>query len=378
MNPIEYLPGWLETMHAVTNTASDNAIIAAAAGAFAKIFRTSNILSIILHRNSTDAIIVSSSGFTQSQHASAANALVSLTEILNTTAPLQLPFNDERLDPLAAMSVSLMIPIPINREMTAVILLATEGKGIDLTLVQLMAEYTGALLKNKRQAYQLLQDQAEKFRIRGLLEQFVAPEVVEKMIEGKMLVQLKGERRKITTVTADIRGFTAVSEHAAPEIVVRLLNQFYSKMSDIVYDHSGMVDKFIGDAVLAVFGVSSPREDDSLRAVRSAEVMLSEFSQILEDDAEFQKHFSKLGVGIGITSGDVILGSFGSGKRLDYTVIGRSVNLSARLSSLARAQEILVDEATFRQTHTNFAYKKLTPMVIKGIDDFVQVYSIMA
>ena len=211
-----------------------------------------------------------------------------------------------------------------------------------------------------------------------MLEQFVAPEVVKEMIEGKMHIQLKGERRKISTVTADIRGFTAVSEQTAPEIVVTLLNQFYTKMSDIIYGHSGIVDKFIGDAVLAVFGVSSPREDDAVHAVRSAEAMLSEFSLLIKQDDEFQKHFSKLGVGIGITTGDVILGSFGSGKRLDYTVIGRPVNLSARLSSLARAQEVLVDEATFLQTQNSFTYKQLTPMVIKGIEDFGQVYSIMA
>lgn len=283
---------------------------------------------------------------------------------------------------LLSIGVDLLIPFPIDRTFLGMILLGPRltkepYSREDISLISMLASSITIAARNFKLSENYLSDQADKFRIRGLLEQFVAPEVVEDLITGKIDLRLKGERRQVSIVTADIRGFTAMSERVNAELIVKLLNQFYEKMSDIVFANAGMVDKFIGDAVLAVFGAPIAREDDSARALRTATEMVKAFEGITDESEEYRTVFLKLGLGVGVTTGDVILGNLGSGKRVDYTVIGKAVNLSARLSAIARAREVLTDHETFSKARTEFALEELKPMVIKGIDGFVRVYRVL-
>jgi adenylate cyclase len=178
------------------------------------------------------------------------------------------------------------------------------------------------------------------------LARFLPPELVEQMAREPDLLQRKTERRNATVVFADIRGFTRLSEQMTPERVVEFLNEFLEVMTGAILDHKGMLDKYIGDAVMGVFGVPFHSDDHALRALRSAMDMRDRLT-ILNVNLK-QKQLPELSVGIGLHTGDLLIGAIGSTRRLDYTVIGDTVNVASRIEGMTRNYpvEILLSGAT--------------------------------
>ena len=178
------------------------------------------------------------------------------------------------------------------------------------------------------------------------LSRFLAPELVDIVARDPGILQRQTETRTATVLFADIRGFTALSERLAPQQVVDFLNMFLDEMTNAILENQGWLDKYIGDAVMGVFGVPPVVDDHALRALRAA---LRMKERLVDLNVELEKRgLPKISCGIGLHTGELVRGSIGSTRRLDYTVIGDTVNLASRLEGLTRQHPvmILLSEAT--------------------------------
>ena len=168
----------------------------------------------------------------------------------------------------------------------------------------------------------------------------------------------------------DIRGFTALTEHMPPAEVIELLNDHMTALTEVAYAHEGIVDKFVGDLIMVLFGAPVSRGSDAARAVQCAQAML----EVRRAQNESAKH--PIEVGIGIATGDVVAGCMGSDQRLSYTVLGHSVNLASRLCGIAGRGEIIMDDATYEQARSLVAAEPLEPVQLKGMQVKVQPWRV--
>ncbi len=203
-----------------------------------------------------------------------------------------------------------------------------------------------ATLRSRLRLYQ------ERHVLRDTFSRYVSPELCEEILKNPGLLALGGRRQEVTVLFADIRNFTSMSETMAPEAVVEVLNTYFTEMVDLVFKFQGTLDKFVGDALMAVFGVPLPLPQAATRAVECALAM--------------QRHLKRMqaagltpiqGMRIGINTGEAIVGNIGSNKRMDFTVVGDVVNVAARLQELAKEVEAdtLISEATFQALEGRFA-----------------------
>lgn len=187
--------------------------------------------------------------------------------------------------------------------------------------------------------------------------------------------QIQGERRQVTVIFADISGFTALSERLDPEEVASFVNDCMKELVEAVYQYEGMVDKFIGDCIMAVFGTPIALEDDAERAVRASLAMrerLHAFNRRWVDKLK-----EPLGLHIGINSGIVIAGNVGNDLRMNYTVMGDTVNVASRLEGAAATGQIFVSQNTYRLTSGAFQFRALDPISVKGKRDLLTVYELI-
>jgi class 3 adenylate cyclase/tetratricopeptide (TPR) repeat protein len=201
------------------------------------------------------------------------------------------------------------------------------------------------------------------------VEPSIPPEL-RKKIEA-VRAELSGERREVAVVFADLSGFTELSERMDPEDVSFLMNRLLGDLADAVHRYEGYVDKFIGDAVMALFGAPLAHENDAERAVLAAMAML----QVLERHNRAGE--TPLALRVGINLGEVIAGHVGSGLRLQYTVIGDTVNVASRLEGKAEPNTILVSESLFRRLSSRFKGQQLPPLTVKGKSEPIQTYRIL-
>lgn len=211
-----------------------------------------------------------------------------------------------------------------------------------------------------------------KEQYRGILDKVVSPEVAEEMVKGN--ITLGGENRQITTLFADVRGFTTMTEDMEPQEVITMLNQYMEQAAAAVEAEGGVVDKYVGDEVMAIFGAPVSHDDDPLRAVRAAIKIQDNIKQLNKQRAAANE--PEINVGIGINTGTAVAGNMGSVNRLNYTVLGESVNIAARLCSQAKPTEILASEFTYEKVsdHIDADQRPILPM--KGISKEVGVYNV--
>jgi adenylate cyclase len=239
----------------------------------------------------------------------------------------------------------------------------------ELNVFALLASQAGAAIDTFRAHQEIAQQGLQ----RAALERFLAPEVAE-MVAANPEARLGGVNQKVTVMFADIRGFTAMSEVMEPGRVVEILNEYFTRVSDVIFDFGGMIDKYIGDAVMAVFGAPFSKGNDAANAVQSA-IQIQRLLIELNRDAA-ARHWPELRVGIGINTGIVTAGNIGSPRRLDYTVVGDSVNTASRLMSSAAGQQILISHATAAELEGRFEMEELPPLCLKGRIEPVHVFSV--
>jgi class 3 adenylate cyclase len=221
---------------------------------------------------------------------------------------------------------------------------------------------------------EMIQGLREKERVTNILGKYISPEVAKKVLSSGEGMALKGERRECVVMFTDIRGFTAFSENMAPEKIVADLNEYFSLMVDVVIKYEGTLDKFIGDAIMAVWGAPVPFEDKELRGVKAALEMQRALGQY--NKARIDKNQTPLTMGIGLNSGVVVSGNLGSDKRTDYTVIGEEVNLASRLCSKAAPGQVLISEGMYRKLKGLVEVRPLDPIALKGFSEPVKVYEV--
>ena len=216
---------------------------------------------------------------------------------------------------------------------------------------------------------------AKQVTQRAALERFLSPEVVEMVANNPEGVRLGGINQKVSIMFADIRGFTTLSEKMEPEKVVEILNNYFTHVTDIIFDHGGTLDKYLGDGVMALFGAPLSKGNDAENAVRAAQAIQRLVIELNRDAAA--RDWPELRVGIGINSGIVTAGNIGSPRRIDYTVIGDTVNTASRLTYNAPAGTIIISQATADDlSDGKFGLKALEPLTVKGKSEPVKVFSV--
>jgi PAS domain S-box-containing protein len=216
----------------------------------------------------------------------------------------------------------------------------------------------------------------DKRIIKDMFARYMSKEVMENLMEVPDSVKLGGDKRTATVFFADIRGYTSFSETREPEEIVEVLNEYFSEAIQSVLQYKGYIDKLIGDCIMAVWGVPMISEkDDPYNAVLCAlsiqEMVRSTKRKFFKDSA------SHLRVGIGINTGPLVAGNLGSMQRMDYSVIGDTVNLAARLESVAKGDEVIVSQMTYNQITDRFWFEERPPVQVKGKEKPIRIYNVL-
>jgi adenylate cyclase len=226
-----------------------------------------------------------------------------------------------------------------------------------------------ASLRSRLRLYQ------ERHTLRETFSRYVSPELCEEILKNPGLLALGGRRQAVTVLFADIRNFTSMSEAMAPEAVVEVLNTYFTEMVDLVFHYQGTLDKFVGDALMAVFGVPLPLPQAADRAVECALAMQRHLKEM-----QSASRTPIQGMRIGINTGEAIVGNIGSDKRMDFTVVGDVVNVAARLQELAKEVEAdtLISEATFQALKGQFQTRPEPSVVLRGRKELTPIYRLEA
>jgi adenylate cyclase len=240
----------------------------------------------------------------------------------------------------------------------------------DLQFLVAFSGFAAIGIKNSRDAEQLRREAT----VRSNFERYFAPNVAADIAQQEGIIRQGGERRPTTVLFSDIRGFTAMAESMGPDAIALLLSEYFTEMVEVIFEHGGTLDKFIGDAIMALWGAPIAHADDPSRAVRAAIAMQRSIAKLNERWAGQGR--PEIGVGIGINHGEVFAGNIGSHRRLEYTVIGDAVNVAARLCAQASPNEILVSEALLGVVRDQVSCEFLPEMALKGKAQVVQVYRV--
>lgn len=239
-----------------------------------------------------------------------------------------------------------------------------------ITLVILFG-YMGLLLER------WFESDAQRKQIRAAFSRYVSPSVVEQLVNEPERLKLGGERRRMSVLFSDLRGFTTLSEGLTPEQLVDVLNTYLNEMTNIVFEEGGVLDKYIGDAVMAFWNAPLDQDDHAVRSVRTAVRMRDKLEQ-MNRDGVFPKGI-ELKVGVGVNTGDMVVGNIGADVRYDYTVIGDSVNLASRTEGLCKEYgvQIIVTKKTLDKLDDRFVTRELDSVAVKGKKEPVRIYQVL-
>ncbi len=220
-------------------------------------------------------------------------------------------------------------------------------------------------------------EERDKKKIRGAFQYYLTASVITEMLKNPSKLKLGGEKKELTVVFSDIRGFTTISEKLPPEDLVGLLNEYLTAMTEQVFAYDGLLDKYIGDAVMAVFGAPVNQTDHARRACLTALAMIRELDRLKNTWQEEGRPV--FDIGIGINSGEMIVGNMGSKMRFDYTVMGDAVNLGSRLEGLNKqyGTRILISEYTYAAIKNEFCARELDRVRVSGKAAPVTVYELL-
>jgi adenylate cyclase len=225
--------------------------------------------------------------------------------------------------------------------------------------------------------YHYATEERERKKIKGAFEHYVAPEVVNEIVKHPEKLNLGGERKILTVLFSDLRGFTAISESTGSHTLVELLNEYFTAMTDIILHYRGTLDKYIGDSIMAFYGAPIEQEDHSVMACYTAIDMAKELKNLQTE--WFARNLPQISMRIGIHTGEMIVGNVGSATRFNYTVMGDAVNLASRLEGLNKAYgtETLIGEDTARLVEKAVLLREIDMVQVVGRAQGVRVYELL-
>lgn len=226
--------------------------------------------------------------------------------------------------------------------------------------------------------YKYMTEEKEKRKVHSIFQHYLSPEVINKVLDDPSGLKLGGERRELTVFFSDVRGFTTISESLTPERLCEFMNEYFMPMTSIILGTSGVLDKYIGDAIMAFWGAPVTLTDHADRAAIASIKMLFELDKIRNEFPK--KGFPQPDIGIGLNTGEMSVGNMGSHVRFNYTVMGDAVNLASRLEGLTKEYgvKILISEFTYSKlTPSKFLTRELDDIRVKGKNKPVKIYELM-
>jgi len=247
--------------------------------------------------------------------------------------------------------------------------------GLDLNLFYPMSGFLLSVLLQEGVSMLVVEKNVRD--LRRAFSSYVSPQLLQRIIENPDSLKLGGERRRVTVLFSDIRGFTNISEKLQPESLVNLLNTYLTPMTEIILRNGGMLDKYIGDAIMAIFNAPVDVQRHAERACASALEMVRRLEEL---NAKFEKEYGiRIRMGVGINTGEAVVGNMGSKQRFDYTAIGDTVNLASRLEGLTKLYgvNIILSESTKEEIGDSFLTRKLDVVKVKGREGAVTIYELL-
>jgi adenylate cyclase len=241
----------------------------------------------------------------------------------------------------------------------------------DLDLLNAVAAQTSIAVDNAKAHERLLLEELARAKYR----RFMPPHVIESILNNPEALNLGGTNSCVTVLFSDVRGFTSLSERLEPQTVVQMLNEYFSDMTPIVFKNNGMLDKYIGDGLMALFGVPIACDEAAANAVATAIAMQRQMDRVNQDLRA--AGLGAITIGIGINTGMVTVGYIGSEERTDYTAIGDSVNLAARLEKQAKANQIIISRSTRDAIGDAFPVRPSGEISVKGREEKVQIFEVL-
>ncbi|MCF6148569.1 MAG: GAF domain-containing protein [Candidatus Kuenenia sp.] len=238
----------------------------------------------------------------------------------------------------------------------------------DLKLLNILASQAASFIDNAI----LYENKIKTENIKTHLQRYVSPQIVSSILEDTKGNSLNPSRRKISILFSDIRNFSSVCERLAPEEIVKYLNEYFSHMVEIIFEHKGTVNKFVGDMIVAFFGAPFHCDNLETQAIKSAIEMQKCIKKI--SNGWIRDNFT---TGIGITAGEVVVGNIGSPQHMDYTAIGDEVNIADRLQSLAKGGQILVEQNIYHATKDIFKYEQFGKIMVKGKEKPIEIFNVI-
>lgn len=278
------------------------------------------------------------------------------------------------IDHFDNLDASIGIPLIHNSKTLGVLFMGGKRSGKffneqDIDLAKMLCIRGAVAIDNA----QLVEQMRKEEEVRSNLARYLSPQIVDRVVSNDMQVNLGGQRKEVSVLFSDIRGFTTISETWPPDQLVTILNEYMTEMVAVVFENKGSIDKFVGDAIVAVFGSLVEVENHARHAVNAAIGMQR---RLVDLNIDWKKRYGvELGIGIGINTGEVFLGNIGSPERMEFTVIGDAVNLAARLEGLTKfyGVELVVSEFT-RRGLDDILCRKLDLVRVKGKHKAVAIY----
>ncbi len=264
------------------------------------------------------------------------------------------------------------VPLKIHERAIGVINISSEEPfnytAADLKLFMSLASQAASAIENAI----LHENKLKQERIKSNLERYVNSQLVEAILNDQGDISLAPAKRNITILFSDIRNFTSKCEELEPEKIVEYLNEYFTHMVEVIFSHGGTVNKFVGDMIVAMFGAPSTLVDSERRAIETAIEMQNRIKQI--PVPWIRNNFI---TGIGISSGEVVVGNVGSPQHMDYTAIGDKVNVASRLQSIAKGEQILVSRNIYEVTKHLFEFKEIGSVQVKGKKEAIEVFEVV-
>ena len=238
-----------------------------------------------------------------------------------------------------------------------------------------ISEQSMQLMIYARDLSQSYKKAKEEEELRNMLSRYVGENLIEKLIDSRKGALFENERKEVTILFADIRSFGMIAERMRAEDLVSMLNQFFSIMVDIIFRNNGLLDKFVGDQLMALFGLIPPESNSPRGAIKAAIEMQDATEGLMEIRSKQDRETFE--IGIGINTGAAIVGNVGSKNRMDYTAIGDSVNVAARLEQIAKGGEIIIGEETYGRSQGHFRIQKKGEIKVKNKTEPVMCYKVL-